>query len=115
MDKSKLYPLLESGKSLKFSIEGIGRKISNDEQIRIMESFGVFPFSGKVDLKNPDLVFRIVENNDDHSIYFGREVAQNRHEEDTFHYRFSLKKRPYLGPTSTDHLLAFLMANQGQV
>ena len=26
-----------------------------------------------------------------------------------------MKKRPYLGPTSTDHELALLMANQGQV
>ena len=26
-----------------------------------------------------------------------------------------MKKRPYLGPTSTDHELAVLMANQGQV
>ena len=34
---------------------------------------------------------------------------------DTFHAKYSLKKRPYLGPTSTDHELAMLMANQGQV
>ena len=26
-----------------------------------------------------------------------------------------MEKRPYLGPTSTDHELAFLMANQAQV
>jgi hypothetical protein len=27
VDKTKLFPLLESGKSFKFNIEGIGRKI----------------------------------------------------------------------------------------
>jgi tRNA (guanine10-N2)-methyltransferase len=26
-----------------------------------------------------------------------------------------LKKRPYLGPTSTDHEIAFLMANQANI
>ena len=29
--------------------------------------------------------------------------------------KFDLNKRPYLGPTSTCHELAFLMANQAQV
>jgi len=38
-------------------------------------------------------------------------MAKNRIEEDTYHYKYDLKKRPYLGPTSTDHQLAFLMAN----
>jgi tRNA (guanine10-N2)-methyltransferase len=28
--------------------------------------------------------------------------------------KYSLRKRPYLGPTTTDHELAFLMANQAQ-
>lgn len=106
---------MESGKSFKFNIEGIGRKISHKEQVEIIESFGIFPFSKNVDLKNPEIIFKIIENSEDHVIYFGTEVASNRVEEDTFHYKFDLKKRPYLGPTSTDHQLAFLMANQGQV
>lgn len=49
-------------------------------------------------------------------IYFGREVQSNRisvKEDGTFHQKYDLVKRPYLGPTSTDHELAFLMANQG--
>ena len=35
--------------------------------------------------------------------------------DDTFYGRYNLKKRPYLGPTSTDHELALLMANQGHI
>jgi tRNA G10 N-methylase Trm11 len=31
--------------------------------------------------------------------------------DDTFFGKYNLKKRPYLGPTSTDHELALLMAN----
>jgi tRNA G10 N-methylase Trm11 len=111
VDKEKLFPILESGKRFKFNIEGIGRKISIKEQIEIIESFGIFPFSKNVDLKNPEIIFKVIENAVDHVIYFGTEVTSNRVEEDTFHYKFDLKKRPYLGPTSTDHQLAFLMAN----
>lgn len=103
VNKDKLYPILESGKSFKFNIEGIGRKISQSEQVQIIESFGIFPFSKNVNLKNPEIIFKIIENQEDHMIYFGTEVASNRVEEDTFHFKFDLKKRPYLGPTSTDH------------
>jgi tRNA (guanine10-N2)-methyltransferase len=103
VDKEKLFPLLESGKSFKFNIEGIGRKISVSEQLKIIESFSIFPFKQNINLKNPEMIFKIIENQDDHVIYFGIEMAKNRVEEDTYHYRFDLKKRPYLGPTSTDH------------
>ena len=111
VDRSKLDPILSSGKSFKFNIEGIGRKVSHKEQVEIIESFGIFPFHDNVDLKNPEIVFKILENREDHIIYFGTEVASNRIEEDTFHWKYDLKHRPYLGPTSTDSQLAFLMAN----
>ena len=41
-------------------------------------------------------------------------VACSRLNEDnfnTFYAKYMLSKRPYLGPTSTDHELAFLMVN----
>lgn len=102
VDKEKLLPLLVDGKSFRFDIEGIGRKIASSEQRNIIESFGIFPFVPNVNLKNPEIIFKIIENDLDHTIYFGREIAQGRVEEDTFHYKFDLKHRPYLGPTSTD-------------
>ena len=91
VDKEKLYPLLESGKSFKFNIEGIGRKIGVKEQVQIIESFGRFPFKPKIDLKNPEMIFKIIEIQEDKVIYFGLEVASNRVEEDTFHYKYDLK------------------------
>lgn len=102
VNRAKLDPILESGKSFRFSIEAVGRKVSYKEQVEIIESFGIFPFSKNVDLKNPQVVFKVVENREDHVIYFGTEVASNRVEEDTYHYKYDLKQRPYLGPTSTD-------------
>jgi len=56
-------------------------------------------------------------------VYCGRIVAAFKEceksgkgkNDDTFHGKFTLKKRPYLGPTSTDHELAFMMANQANI
>lgn len=56
-------------------------------------------------------------------VYFGLIVASYKKYEKkstggkqhTYFTRYDLKKRPYLGPTSTDHELAFLMANQAQI
>ena len=82
--------------------------------------FKVFNFRDEdVSLDNPDIVFRVVENAPDNMAYFGLAIARNKEDEmrgrkkksDTFHTRYNLKKRPYLGPTSTDHELAFLMVN----
>ena len=103
MNKERLLPVIALDKTFKFSIEGVGRKIQQAEQIKIIESFGIFPFSKKIDIKHGEITYRVLENNEDHMIYFGREVASNRLEEDTFHYKYDLKMRPYLGPTSTDH------------
>ena len=43
------------------------------------------------------------------------EKSSTGKKQQTFYTRYDLKKRPYLGPTSTDHELAFLMANQAQI
>ena len=59
------------------------------------------------------MIFKIIDNDATNTIYFGTEVASGRlnRDEETYHKMYDLKKRPYLGPTSTDHELAFLMAN----
>jgi len=72
-----------------------------------------------VNLKNPEVIFKFIENAEDGMMYFGRQIACYKEDvcsgkgtnDDTFYAKYSLKKRPYLGPTSTDHELAFMMAN----
>lgn len=73
----------------------------------------MFPFKPNIDLENPEVIFGVLSITDAGVIYFGKEIATHKkHKEaDTFHTKFDLRKRPYLGPTSTDHELAFLMAN----
>lgn len=113
VDKDKLFPILEAKLPFKFNLEAIGRKLSVSEQRKIIDSFAIFPFVPTVDLENPKVIFKILEVFDDNTIYFGRQIATNTISKDidSFHTRFDLRKRPYLGPTSTDHELAFLMAN----
>lgn len=120
-DTSKLLPILEKRQKFKFNIEGVGRHIHLSEQILIIELFKVYPFYNEdLSLDNPEVIYKIVENKDDGMVYFGLQVACYKESEksgkgkndDTFFGKYSLKKRPYLGPTSTDHELAFLMANQ---
>lgn len=94
------------------------------EQVEIIELFKKFPFDDEdVRLDNPELIYKIIENTPTERVYCGRLVVSNREDEhsgkgkndDTFHYKYALKMRPYLGPTSTDHELAFLMANQAEI
>lgn len=77
--------------------------------------FKQFPFDQElVDLKNFEVCYKIIDNEPDGQIYFGERIAYCRDQEgETYYSKYDLKKRPYLGPTSTDHELAFLMANQG--
>lgn len=72
----------------------------------------MYPFKPNIDLENPEIIFKVLDIADSSVVYYGREVASHKiNKADTFHTKFDLRKRPYLGPTSTDHELAFLMTN----
>ena len=94
------------------------------EQLAIIELFKRFPFNDEdVSLNNPDNVYKVIENKEDKKAYVGLQIASFKEHEksgkgmndDTYYGKYNLKKRPYLGPTSTDHELAFLMANQAEL
>jgi len=75
-DVARLTPHLSQGKKLKFSIEGVGRKITTKEQLAIIELFKVFGFRMEdVSLDHPELIFRVIENAEDNMSYFGLLVA----------------------------------------
>lgn len=48
-------------------------------------------------------------------MYFGIELGRNHIATAKFNYKYELRKRIYLGPTSTDNDLAFMMCNQALV
>ncbi|XP_055390933.1 tRNA (guanine(10)-N2)-methyltransferase homolog isoform X9 [Bubalus kerabau] len=79
------------------------------------------PFEGKVNLKKPQHVFSILEDygldpnhipENPHNIYFGRWIADGQRE---LIESYSVKKRHFIGNTSMDAGLSFIMANHGKV
>mmetsp|Transcript_2383 Transcript_2383/g.3028 ORF Transcript_2383/g.3028 Transcript_2383/m.3028 type:complete len:91 (-) Transcript_2383:794-1066(-) len=88
------------------------------EQLAIIELFKTCGFREEdIKLELPDFTYRVVEAPDSRA-YFGLCIASYKTDLnkkgtkwDTYYTRYNLKMRPYLGPTSTDHELAFLMTN----
>ncbi|GBG83500.1 hypothetical protein CBR_g37214 [Chara braunii] len=121
VEKEKTAAYLTAGSSFKIVVDGFGKIFSMQEQIQRIERLSYIPFQGKVNLKSPDHKFWLIEsvvgegvNNGlpprvPRRIYFAREVGcSNR----TIVSTYTLSKRRYLGPTSMDAEMAFIMANQ---
>lgn len=88
-----------------------------------MHSCWLIFFQGRVNLKNPDHKFWVLETDDYGSnnglppvvqkgLFFGREVGTADRK---LLPTYQLKSRTYLGPTAMDAEMAFLMANQALV
>mmetsp|Transcript_7434 Transcript_7434/g.8545 ORF Transcript_7434/g.8545 Transcript_7434/m.8545 type:complete len:131 (-) Transcript_7434:1228-1620(-) len=96
-----------------------GRKLNNDEQEQRRKKLSVLNLKGPIKMKHENLTrFFIIENilppeinssGKPLNIYFGRQVATGIIDVVT---KLTLKKRKFLGPTSTETELSFLMANQ---
>lgn len=119
VDLQALQKVIDKKEKFRFFVETVGKKVSSQRQRQVIEMFNELPFDAPlVDLNNYTLSYIVLENAADGSIFFGETVASCRPpgaDDDTFYSKYNLKLRPYLGPTSTDHELALLMANQGQV
>ncbi|KAL3620906.1 hypothetical protein CASFOL_035818 [Castilleja foliolosa] len=121
-DDRKL-PYLTPESTFKITVENFGKGISFHEQSDRIKKLAYIPFKGKVDLRNPNHNFCLIDNDVyeennglppviQRRIFFGREVgASDRKILQTY----QLKSRKYLGPTAMDAEMAFLMANQAQV
>nr|ATG70641.1 ATTRM11 [Juniperus phoenicea] len=116
-------PYLGVESTFRIVVDTFGKVLSSDEQRERIESFSYIPFKGRVDLRNADNRFWLIETDDQFSnnglpptvqrtLFFGREVGgADRKLLPTF----SLSNRKYLGPTAMDAEIAFLMANQALV
>ncbi|KAH0434501.1 hypothetical protein IEQ34_026805 [Dendrobium chrysotoxum] len=119
-DERKL-PYLKPESSFRIIVDNFGKVISFQEQNERIRGLSYIPFKGRVDLRNPDHKFWLMEIDDygennglppvvERRIFFGREVgAADRKLLPTY----QLKSRKYIGPTAMDAEIAFLMANQG--
>jgi tRNA (guanine10-N2)-methyltransferase len=136
--KAKVGP----SQSWKVTVHALGSKYSTKEQEEMRSHFNFLDFAGTVQMKDPTNEFVLIRENElDASggalyprylpgkillpendarpplaSYFGRVLGGSRNVKgrgDIDHY--SLKKRAYLGPTSMDAELSFVMTNLGQV
>ncbi|KAH6787635.1 tRNA modification 11 protein [Perilla frutescens var. hirtella] len=116
-------PYLSPGSTFRINVDSFGKAISFPEQNECINKLAFIPFEGRVNLRNPDHKFCLMDNDNyggtnglppivQRRIFFGREIgAADRKILQTY----QLKSRKYLGPTAMDAEIAFLMANQAQV
>ncbi|CAI2370842.1 unnamed protein product [Moneuplotes crassus] len=118
VDKERLTESLHSGKSIKFKVESIKKKIKPKERNEIISPYGDYaPKDIVFEMKDPEQTYMVVGNPKTEEYYMGLEVAcmSWKNNKSNFYAKYDLKARPYLGPTSTSHELAFLMANQAEL
>lgn len=105
---NKLKNEEESLETFRFDIEGLDKSFDTKEQKDLMLKFEVIDFKAKVNLKNPERQFKLYFNKADGIYNFGKIIVRSD-EKAYFYNKFNLRQRKYLGPTSTDNKLAFLM------
>lgn len=110
------HQIISQDTSFAFEIDVIYGKIDKAEKRQIIDKFSVLPFQGKVGIKCPVRKFVVIRDmRAADKWYFGLQIAHTREGTKRWYNRYMLTKREYLGPTSTDTELAFLMCNQAQL
>ncbi|KAF8068156.1 Tr1 [Scenedesmus sp. PABB004] len=116
-------PYLGRGVTFRVLLDAWGFTWTPEQQARLFAGLErVLPFEGRVDLAAPAHVFWLccigggAAHNGLPAVperwYFGRQVAVA---DRSWVQSYALNKRAYIGPTSMDTELAFLMANMAQV
>ncbi|XP_049756307.1 tRNA (guanine(10)-N2)-methyltransferase homolog isoform X4 [Elephas maximus indicus] len=117
----KMIPYLHSDSTYKIKIHTFNKTLTQEEKVKRIDALEFLPFEGKVNLKKPQHVFSILEDyglnpncipENPHNIYFGRWIADGQRE---LIESYSVKKRHFIGNTSMDAGLSFIMANHGKV
>jgi tRNA (guanine10-N2)-methyltransferase len=111
---------LSSQSSWCIQVVTFGKTYSMDDKQVLRAAYGFLDFQGAICLKQPDREFCVIV---DYSAsihqevsasplvptFFGRKVAGHSMKAQV--QKYSLKRRPYLGPTSLDTSLAFILSN----
>lgn len=139
--KSIYCQVADASQAWKISVHTLGTKFTSEEQAGMREHFRFLDLKGKVRLSDPDhdmVIIREVEmnalgspvyprRNDRRELipenvsrpplacYFVRSLCGSRIIKGRGIEKFSLRNRKYLGPTSMDAELSFIMTNMAQV
>ncbi|CAH2249702.1 tRNA (guanine(10)-N2)-methyltransferase homolog [Pelobates cultripes] len=112
---------LQSNSTYKINIHTFNKTLSQKEKLSKIDALEFVPFKGKVNLQNAEHIFYLLEdygpepNNtrlEPLQIFFGRWIADGQRD---LINSYSVKKRHFIGNTSMDAGLAFLMANHARV
>ena len=123
-NKEEIKKEQDSPLSFRFDIDFRGLSESRKTQIEMINKFDAFPMKGKVDISNSERIFiifrNVVENQKTKKIistkyFFGRQISAKDDKKLRFYTKYDLVHRKYIGPTSTDHVLSFLMTNFAQI
>lgn len=124
-----LAPLMDAERRPTFRcvVDAFGRSLSIEQQLERIHRFGdlLASFPGKVRMKNSDFELWIMEDafpvnghgfakthKEPRQVLLGRKIAEGCA---SLGQKYSLKRRRYIGPTSMDAELSFIMANMAQV
>ncbi|XP_049585963.1 tRNA (guanine(10)-N2)-methyltransferase homolog isoform X1 [Syngnathus scovelli] len=117
----KMLPFLRKDSTYRINVYTFNKTLDFTERVKRIDAMDYLPFEGLVSLKNPQHVFCLLEdygtdpNNipqHPYSVYFGRWIADGQRELIRSH---SVKKRHFIGNTSMDAGLSFIMANHAKV
>ncbi|KAK8729830.1 hypothetical protein OTU49_008346 [Cherax quadricarinatus] len=114
-------PHLVHEKTFMVRVESFNKTLRLSEKLKKIESLSYLPFKGSVNLKNADTCLHLIEYYGLHPnlipeapyrIFLGRWVVEGQRE---LIDKYSLKRRTYIGSTSMDAQLSFIMANYAKV
>ena len=112
-----------TSRSWKMNVSAFGRSIHRQEQFQIMSRFSFLNFHGPVKMDNPENSFYIIQDNSDanestlpgcgkESWFFCIEVAST---DRSVASSMNLSKRLFIGPTSMDPDMSFIMCNHAGI
>ncbi|KAM4771010.1 tRNA (guanine(10)-N(2))-methyltransferase TRMT11 [Rhinophrynus dorsalis] len=117
----KMVPYLQPNSTYKINIHAFNKTLTQKEKLLKIDALEFLPFKGKVNLQNAENIFYLLEDygsdpnkapKEPFHIFFGRWIADGQRE---LINSYSVKKRHFIGNTSMDAGLSFIMANHAAV
>uniref|UniRef100_A0A4W5LCK6 tRNA (guanine(10)-N(2))-methyltransferase TRMT11 n=1 Tax=Hucho hucho TaxID=62062 RepID=A0A4W5LCK6_9TELE len=116
-----MSPFLQKDSTYKINVYTFNKTLEFEDRIKKIDAMEYLSFEGRVNLKNPKHIFCLLEDygtdpnnipDEPLYIYFGRWIADGQRELIRSH---SVKNRHFIGNTSMDAGLSFIMANHARV
>ncbi|XP_068616195.1 tRNA (guanine(10)-N2)-methyltransferase homolog [Brachionichthys hirsutus] len=116
-----MSPFMINGSTYRINVYTFNKTLAFPDRIKKIDALEYLPFKGTVSLKSPQHIFSLLEdygtdpnNIPEHPnyIYFGRWIADGQRDLICSH---SVKNRHFIGNTSMDAGLSFIMANHARV